>query len=196
MEHTKIYYLHNGDNKPFYIGKSRKPHFRFYNHKQTYGHNIEMVIISEVKNWKRWEKYYIKKYKDLGYNLLNKNEGGGGLDKMSKLTKQKISSHPTRGKKISQSLTGKSMAHKGKPFSKEHKQKIKETRNFLKERPVTWLDHPVLQYDLDKNLIKEFKSQKEAQIYMNKPNSDGIGACCRGNQKTAYGYIWEFKTKN
>ena len=22
---------------------------------------------------------------------------------------------------------------------------------------------------------------------------DGIGACCRGRQKSAYGYIWKFK---
>jgi hypothetical protein len=28
---------------------------------------------------------------------------------------------------------------------------------------------------------------------MGKPKSDGVGAVCRGNQKTAYGYKWEYK---
>jgi hypothetical protein len=28
---------------------------------------------------------------------------------------------------------------------------------------------------------------------MKKPNSDGVGAVCRGKQPTAYGFIWKFK---
>ena len=28
---------------------------------------------------------------------------------------------------------------------------------------------------------------------MGKENSDGVGACCRGNQKTAYGFKWKYK---
>ena len=35
--------------------------------------------------------------------------------------------------------------------------------------------------------------QTIAQISFNKPKSDGVGAVCRGEQKTAYGYIWKFK---
>ena len=119
--------------------------------------------------------------------LNNLNNGGGGA------TKQNFS--PERSIKIGKAQQGMLKSHKGKSFSKEHKQAIKETRSFLKDRPVTWLAQPILQYDLDKNLIQEFKSQKQAQIYMNKPNSDGVGACCRGNQKSAYGYIWQFKNK-
>jgi hypothetical protein len=193
MERTKIYYLHNGDNKPFYIGKSRNEYHRFFNHKQTYGPNIEMIIISEVKDWKRWEKYYIKKYTDLGYDLTNKNEGGGGPETVSKETRDKISLHPSRGKSISLANTGKKMAHKGKPFSDKHKAAIKETRGFLKDREVTWLSQPVFQYDLDGNFIREFGSQSEAQYIMGKENSGCIGACCRGNQKTAYGFKWKNK---
>ena len=61
MEHTKIYYLHRGNDIPFYVGKSRRHLERLQNHKQTFGSNTEMKVISEVKNWRRWEKYYIKK---------------------------------------------------------------------------------------------------------------------------------------
>lgn len=193
MDYTKIYYLHRGDNIPFYIGKSRRHLERFENHKQTFGSNIKMEIISEVKNWRRWEKYYIKKYRDLGYQLENKNEGGGGIEFVSQKTKNKISNHPTRGKQISKATLGMSKSHKGKPFSEEHKAKIKATRGFLKNRKNTWQSKPVLQYDLEGNFIKEFVSQKEAQYIMGKPKSDGVGAVCRGEQKTAYGYKWNFK---
>ena len=51
----------------------------------------------------------------------------------------------------------------------------------------------VLQFDLQDNFIKEWDSAKEAEIAMGKAGNDGIGAVCRGRQKTAYGFIWKFK---
>jgi hypothetical protein len=192
MDRTKIYYLHFGDNVPFYVGKTRNEYHRLANHKKTFGDNIHMKIISEVLNWRKWEKYYIKKFKNQGYNLQNKNNGGGGPEKWTKESIQKIKSHPTRGKKISESNKGKSKSNKGKLFTEEHKQKIKQTRGFLKTRKNTWQNTPVLQYDLDGKFIKEWSSQVEATKYLNK-TGDGIGACCRGRQKNAYGYIWKFK---
>jgi hypothetical protein len=194
MERTKIYYLHRGDNVPFYIGKSRKHLERLENHKQTYGHDIKMEIISEVKDWKRWEKYYIEKYKKLGYKLENKNKGGGGSDFMSEKTKNKIGQSKKGWKPTLESNIKRSMALKGKPFSEEHKSKIKATRSFLKNRKNTWQNEPVLQYDLDGNFLREFASQTEAVYFVN-AKGDGVGACCRGKQKTAYGYIWKFKNK-
>ena len=192
MDRTKIYYLHLGDNVPFYVGKTKNEYYRLANHKKTFGDNIHMKIISEVLNWRKWEKYYIEKFKNQGYSLQNKNNGGGGPEEWTKESIQKIKSHPTRGKKISKSNKGKSKSHKGKPFTEEHKQKIKKTREFLKTRKNTWQSIPVIQYDLKGNFIKEWYSQIEATKYLNK-TGDGIGACCRGKQKSAYGFVWKFK---
>jgi len=187
MEHTKIYFIHNGDNTPFYIGKSNRPQGRVGHHRKNFGENITLEIIDKVplNEWKFWETYWIEQFKSWGFDLKNKNKGGGGA------TKQNFSSQ--RNKKIAKANMGMSKSHKGKPLSEEHKAAIKKTRGFLKDREVTWLSQPVLQYDLDGNFIKEFASQTEAQYIMGKPNSDGIGACCRGNQKTAYGYKWKYK---
>ena len=193
MEHTKIYYLYRKNQIPFYIGKTKNPSERLKNHKLKFGFEVEMEVIREVKNWRRWEKYYIKKYRDLGYQLENKNNGGGGSDVLSQETKDKISNHPTRGKQISKGSLGMSKNHKGKLFSEEHKAKIKATRGFLKGRKNTWQFKTILQYDLEENFIKEFASQQEAQYIMGKSKSDGIGAVCRGKQKTAYGYKWKYK---
>jgi hypothetical protein len=192
MDRTKIYYLHYGDNVPFYVGKTRNEYHRLANHKKTFGDNIQMKIISEVLNWRKWERYYINKFKEQGYNLQNKNSGGGGTDKWKKESINKLKSHPTRGKKISMSNKGKPKSHKGKSFTEEHKRKIKQTRDFLKNRKNTWQNIPILQYDLKENFIKEWSSQIEATKFLNK-TGDGIGACCRGKQKSAYGYIWKFK---
>jgi hypothetical protein len=188
MEHTKIYYLHYGDNIPFYVGKTNKYYWRIYSHRKKYGKNTIMEIIDEVpiNEWKFWEKHYISLFKSWGFNLSNKNEGGGGAN------------HPVftieRNKKIGDANKGLLKSHKGKKFTEEHKNNIKATRGFLKGRKNTWQSKPILQFDLEGNFIKEWSSQSEASDYIsNGKNSRGISACCKKNQKSSYGYIWKFK---
>ena len=66
---------------------------------------------------------------------------------------------------------------------------------------------PVLQYSISEELIKEFPSIAEAARTVNNGNIKAavtnILKCCRGvadtqfgivRRKTAYGYIWKFKT--
>ena len=51
---------------------------------------------------------------------------------------------------------------------------------------------PVLQYDLQDNLIKEFPSL--IQVYRELGFSYGhIGDCCKGKLKQVYGYKWKYK---
>ena len=201
MEYTNIYYLHKGDNIPFYIGKTNRSLIsRLSNHKIRLKLDflkIELIDKVYTDEWKFWESYWIEQFKVWGFNLDNKNKGGGGSTFLSESTKLKIKlkikNHPTRGKKISKSNMGKTHSNKGKPFTEEHKQKIKSTRDFLKTRKNTWQNTPVLQYDLQGNFIQEWDSQKEASAFL-KIKGDGVGACCRKKQKSAYGFIWKFKT--
>lgn len=51
---------------------------------------------------------------------------------------------------------------------------------------------PIIQYDKNMNLIKGWNSIKEVSDNMNLEHSNII-ACCRGRQKTSYGYIWKYK---
>jgi hypothetical protein len=89
---TIIYYLHRGDNVPFYIGKSIRPKFREYEHKTSRG-NIFMEDIDEIpsKEWKFWEKHYISLFRSWGFDLENKNNGGGGPLNQNFESKNKIS---------------------------------------------------------------------------------------------------------
>lgn len=55
---------------------------------------------------------------------------------------------------------------------------------------------PIIQYDKSGNLVNEYKSIREACLQFNKnieSIESGIGACCSGKQKTAYGFIWKYK---
>lgn len=52
----------------------------------------------------------------------------------------------------------------------------------------------VKQYDKNNNFLKTFNSLTEAteELGMDKRCVANISACCRGKQKTAYGYIWKY----
>ena len=138
---STIYYLHKGDHIPFYVGETLNPHLRIYDHKDTYGDNTQLERLKETKNWRRWEKHYIKKYKKLGYKLTNKNAGGGGVAKgtpkpegfseTQKIARKNITWRPSKQQIINAS-----------------KAKMKTT----------------YQYDLDGNLIAEYESSKAAAI--------------------------------
>lgn len=52
---------------------------------------------------------------------------------------------------------------------------------------------PVYQYDNQGNFIQKWDSVKDAETYYGKdPNKDNISATARGNQKTAYGFVWSY----
>ena len=112
-----IYYLHQGDNIPFYIGKTTNEKERRSAHKRKYGANTQLEILQEVDkdSWKKWETYFIQQYKEKGYMLKNKNQGGGGCDKHSLETRKLISKKTTGLKRSKETRERMSKAQKGKP---------------------------------------------------------------------------------
>jgi len=96
-KNTKIYLVSNcyGNSKDVYIGKTINKS-RKNDHKRKYGYNIEFTILEEIEGtdknlWKPKETYWIQKYIDLGYNVLNKQKlGGSGVDYHSPQTIQKL----------------------------------------------------------------------------------------------------------
>ena len=58
--------------------------------------------------------------------------------------------------------------------------------------------YPILQFDINHNLLKEYKNNTQVINEFLKPlnkekSSASIHACCKGKQKTAYGFIWKYK---
>jgi hypothetical protein len=104
-----------------------------------------------------------------------------------------------KGLNISYGGNSVGSVNKGKKRSKKTKQKISKTkklnpRKYTQEMIKTLRDSSttskkVYQYDLKGNFIKEYPSINEAARQMNVKN-DGISACLRKKQNTAYGYQW------
>jgi hypothetical protein len=133
---TYIYFLHRGDNIPFYIGKSNNPFKqRLHRHKKYFGENIQLEILDNVsiEEWKFWERYWISQFKTWGFILENKNNGGGGINGFELLGKK----HNQKTKDIMSSIKkGKPSNRKGQPCSEKHKQKLSEVMKAKNHSPL------------------------------------------------------------
>lgn len=117
------------------------------------------------------EKDLIQKYNSsnpkYGYNHTKGGKGLTGFNHSCE-TKEKISN-----------------SKKGNKHTSEHKQNIGKsvsgTNNYKAKK--------VLQCDLDGNLVATWDYIKQAEKELNLSHG-AISACCRGSQKTAYGYLW------
>lgn len=158
---TRIYLVENcyGDPNKVYIGKEKSHQSKFdkreYRHLKTFGKQINFTYIDKSigwnkENWKPLESFWINYFKFLGFELMNKNKSGGGVDNHREESKKKISdanlgkkdSEETRYKK---SLSGKgkrktietkrkmSESHKGKKISKEIRDKISKSKIGIKQ---------------------------------------------------------------
>jgi hypothetical protein len=128
-----IYYLIE-DNAPFYIGKTKNNILiREYQHKKRLNKDIQLVELDVVDSneWKFWESWYIDLFKSWGFNLLNKNKGGGGPSFHTELSKNRMKNtpHPGTSKKLSGiKRPDVSNRLKGKILSLHIKQKISKNK--------------------------------------------------------------------
>ncbi len=194
----------------FYVGKTKGLNKRKNAHCKKYGTNITMNLLDEVPNneWKFWEKYWISQIKTWGFDIVNKNSGGGGPEIYSEESKAKMrKSHPGVGIKISKKLIennhskyytndirdkmSKSQINISKPFSNNHKLNMGIAK--LKDAK------PVIQLDLENNPIKEWESKGLAAKWIKELTgktsniTSQIKDCILGRQKTAFGFKWKYK---
>lgn len=121
---------------------------------------------------------------------------------VSEETKRNISKAKKESTYVPSEETRKllSSKRKGVKFTKEHKEKIskalkgrvftKETIEKIKEK----LTHSILQFNKENILISEYKNINEASKASNTTVSN-IYKCLCGKNKTANGYIWKYKNK-
>lgn len=194
MENVFIYALSDPrNNQVRYIGKANNPEDRYTNHfnsardknthKRNWINNIRkdglrpgLIIIDEVpkSEWVYWEKFYISLFKTWGFSLVNYTEGGDGS---------------TFGN--SGSFKKGDIPHnKGVPCSEETKQKIKDK---LTGRSNINSYKPIVQYDLEYNLLKRYKCVKDAIDESDGYFSAGkISNCLTGKRKHHRGFLWKY----
>ena len=168
------------------------------------------------------EQYLIRWYKihNTSYNITDGGEGVlGRKDSYETIEKKRKGNvgkkrTPEQIERISEAhhtekVRGVSkenikLAHatwKGQHHSEETKRKMSEKargRDMSKaitasrKAPRNPFKKPVIQLDLDNNIINEFPSITAANTYLGK-TSRSITNCLYGRAKTAFGYRWEYK---
>ncbi len=199
MSNCGVYLITNKSNNKVYVGKSIILKYRWKKHlwklKQGKHHNLhlqsafnkdgidsfEFSILEKCSEDIVCERemFYISKYQSdnpkFGYN---KTKGGEGLKATDEI-KQKIS-NSLKGKPASESKKENCRkAQTGLKRSKQHKENIGKS-----------LKHPISQYDLQGNFIRNWDSIREAANELGFLESQ-IGRCVNGKRKTAYKFIWK-----
>jgi len=201
-----IYYLHKGDNIPFYVGKTKNLKNRISGHRIKYGLDtiIEELEAVSQEDTNIKEEYWINQFKSWGFKLANRNKGGGGLECHTDETKSKISKilkskslleRQTINKKIS--LGNKNIK---KPTSGYKNWKQKDIDRVINTSPFNqpnWSEKYKKQVImLDKtteNFIKTFGSVSEA-AYIIGVKQSSLSHCLTGRSKSCGGYKWKYKT--
>jgi hypothetical protein len=190
---TKIYLVTNCYNNPnlVYVGKTTNS--REYPHKLKYGEQIEYTIIDEIKSldvndWKPLETYWINQFKAWGFEVLNKNEGGGGPVFLSNESKIQMS-QKKKGKKRDEEIKIK--------ISSSMKGKNNWTKIFWQNAKNTWsigeyYKKPILQYDMGGTFIREWSTTQEAASFYNIQKAHICNAL-NGRSKSSKGFIWKYK---
>lgn len=98
-------------------------------------------------------------------------------------------------KKISESHKGEKHPFYGKHHSEESKKKISESMMGKKGK-----DNPnakaILMYDKEGNFIRRFGCISDTNKYFGKKNAHkNVSSCLRGEQQTAYGFIFKYEDK-
>ena len=187
---TYIYLITGIDNSPskVYVGKTINPISRKSNHNKVYGYSIDYSIVDEInsldsKDWKPLESYWIEQLRQWGFEVINKNNGGGGPsfrtdDERRRISKSKMGKRASDGTKLKMSISNS----KPKPIGFGDKLK--------KPKSKSQNHKPVSQYDLQGNLVKVWPSRKLASDTLNVARSS-ITENCNGTRRSAGGWVWK-----
>lgn len=167
-----------------------------------------LEIVGNKKQLAEREVFWIKKLGtfDYGYNMTKGGEGSVG-HKLSKEHKEKISK-ANKGKIVSdETKRRQSIAKKGKCsrktfiFSKETIEKMRKAalnKDYTSDSYINGIKKatekrkkPVIQMDLDGNIIKIWSCAKEVEETI-KVFATTIAAVCKGKKKTTGGFKWKY----
>ena len=154
-------------------------------------HSFEIIyegdLINEELN--KLEIYYIGYYNSFNGNNkegMNLTLGGEGMlgKKHSEETKKKISENR---KKV-----GKTEKHQ-QAIDNMRGKKLLKTKEWI-DKNAESIKKAILQYDLDGNFIKEWKSGQDVENELGLSRKN-ISKNLTNKTKKAYGYVWKYKNK-
>lgn len=177
---------------------------------------IELIDECDETDWRWMEKYWILQFRVWDFRLVNMCDGGLGSDGMKHTidAKQKISSfHKNKQWRLGSivSVETRQKIRKGnlnKIVCEESIKKMIKTKtglstgvgrkhtnkhiNNIINKMVEIKGRPILQYDLNMNLIGEWEAISLASKELGIPNSNIVNVC-KGNRKTAKSFIFKYE---
>jgi uncharacterized protein YciI len=136
-----IYSLRRGNRDPFYVGSTNDWRRRLKEHKAFFGKGITLDFLEEGIGARAErdasEHYWIEAFRQLGYKLANKTEGGdGGIETHSAETRTRLS-EAMKGRIFTAEHREKiGKAHRGKIVSQETRAKLSEALRHLSDDPA------------------------------------------------------------
>ena len=190
-----VYAHRNLKNGKSYVGMtSRKPNERWRSGK-GYKNNLKMWNDIQNSDWnKDWKHNIIGQFedKDEALNIEemfiwlfdSTNEGYN----ISTYDRNSYKRTDETRRKNSEAHTGEKHPMYGKHHSEDTKRKMSEAH----KGKIYANTKPILQFSKSGELIAEYSSLTEAsrQTGCSAPN---ICDCCKGNRKSASGFIWKYK---
>jgi len=161
-------------------------------------HTLDEINEIEINLIKKYDSFYGNN--ENGMNLTLGGDGGFGVI-YSEERKQKIRDankkriykpHSEETKKLiseKRKQTGKTKAQQ-EAIEKSRGRKVNKSEEWIKNNAES-IKKPILQFDLDGNLIKEWKSAKDVELEIGLCRKN-ISANLRNKTKHAYGYIWKY----
>lgn len=206
MEKIYIYSLKNPiTNEIRYIGKTGDLHRRLQNH-ISHSKNLNTRVGNWIKSlikdnllpiieiieecnediWQEKEIYWIKYYKDLGYNLVNYSKGGNEPP----INKKYIQKYTiAKNKYVVKRSKNNKLYYLGS-FNTEI-EAIEAYDKFQIRNSKTYNTNGVIMYK-DNILIKEFNSLSECAKYIDGATTH-ISSCCKNNKPQYKGYTFKYK---
>jgi hypothetical protein len=203
MKYYVYHWIRKDLNEPFYIGKgtgNRASHKKSNKGWKNITAKVEcfwqiLKYFEDEEQAYLYEHELIENYKKLGYKIVNQtkySKGGSTWAYTDEVKQRQSENRKGKGTGIRNEEWRRniSKANKGRIISWASK-----IGDALRGKPKNYLGHhkPILQYDLQLNLINEYQSAQEAGRYLGKSGNQ-IADCAANRQKTAYGYIWKYKS--
>lgn len=199
-----IYKITNLVNGKVYIGKTiydcekrfkqhlkeakKQTHRKLYDAINKYGQEnfiVETLIETDNSKLDELEQYYIRQYDSFrtGYNMTIGGDGGSS----HYIDINLVYDLWDDGKTVGQ------IADITKCPASIISNHLRKYSNFSSEEAFRRANcKTVYQYDIFGNFMKAWESTQQAERYYNGTNADNIGACARGEQKTAYKTQWSY----
>ena len=213
--------LHRRKLRHFNYLRKNKHHSRLMQrHFNKYGEDdlvFSVLLLCEKEDLIKSEQFYIDSYKTYFNTFMEAGTMNRLGIKHSEETKRKIALNTKSN--TPEARLRMSLQRKGKKLSEEHKQKLRgipKSEEFKKMQSIRMKERkrapfteeakrkssashkkPILQFDMQMNLIKEWDGAKDARLVLfpNTKNS-GITACIKGRKRSYKGFIWRHKQIN